>query len=186
MPISRRLPAITVAVGIVVGGVLGASGVASAAPTDDTTVTFEIEAGTLDITAPASADIGLGTPGGTASGQLGPVTVADTRAALDSAWTASAISTDFTTGGATAPETVDATLVSYWSGAATATTGTGTFTPGQANAGAAVAIDAEETAFTKTGGTGNNSATWNPTLVVAVPGGAVAGVYTGTITQSVA
>lgn len=36
-----------------------------------------------------------------------------------------------------------------------------------------------------TGGTGNNFATWNPTLVVNVPVGTVQGVYTGTVTHSV-
>jgi hypothetical protein len=30
------------------------------------------------------------------------------------------------------------------------------------------------------------SATWNPTLIVDIPAGAVAGTYTGTITHSVA
>ncbi len=38
---------------------------------------------------------------------------------------------------------------------------------------------------TATGITGNNSATWIPTIHVTVPGGTVAGVYTGAITHSV-
>jgi hypothetical protein len=36
-----------------------------------------------------------------------------------------------------------------------------------------------------TAGVGDNSATWNPTLSVAVPPAAVTGTYTGTLTQSV-
>ena len=40
-------------------------------------------------------------------------------------------------------------------------------------------------AITATGITGDNSATWNPTINVFVAGGMAAGVYSGTITQSV-
>jgi hypothetical protein len=40
-------------------------------------------------------------------------------------------------------------------------------------------------AVTATGITGDNSATWNPTINVAVPGGMAAGVYSATITHSV-
>jgi hypothetical protein len=40
-------------------------------------------------------------------------------------------------------------------------------------------------AVTATGITGDNSATWNPTINVAVPGGTVAAVYSATITHSV-
>jgi hypothetical protein len=91
----------------------------------------------------------------------------------------------FTTGGATAPETIAATAIFYWSGAATSTTGAGTFVPGQANAGARVALDSSHTAFSKTTGAGNNTAAWIPTIEVDVPAGAVGGVYTGTINHSV-
>ncbi|TDC60768.1 hypothetical protein E1258_13785 [Micromonospora sp. KC207] len=162
---------------------------ALAAPTDDTTATFDVLAGTLDIDAPATADLGSGAPGTTITGQLGVVTVSDTRATGDDAsWTASVTSTDFTTGTATATETVPATAVDYWSGPATATSGTGTFTPGQINSAAAVPLDnvTPVTAFTHTGGTGLNSASWNPTLEVSVPSVNQSGTYTGTVTHSVA
>jgi hypothetical protein len=49
----------------------------------------------------------------------------------------------------------------------------------------AVAIDAPQTAFSHPVATGNNSSTWAPTLVIAAPAAAVAGVYTGTVTHSV-
>ncbi len=159
---------------------------ANAAPTGDTTVTFTVNGGTLDISVPATANLGAATAGVDLTGQLGPVTVTDARALLDASWSASAISTDFTTGGGTTAETVSATDVSYWSGAATATTGNGTFNPGQATAADAVAIDTSKTAFDHAGGSGSNSAAWNPTLDIAVPAAVVAGTYTGTITQSVA
>jgi hypothetical protein len=38
---------------------------------------------------------------------------------------------------------------------------------------------------TATGITGDNSATWNPTVTVTVPGGMAAAVYSATITHSV-
>ena len=159
---------------------------ATAAPSGTTTATFVVTGGTLNITVPATANLGSWGPGTSLSAQLGAVTVTDTRALLDASWSASALSTAFTTGGGTTAETVPAANVHYWSGAATATTGNGTFTPGQATAANAVAIDTAATAFDHVGGSGANSAAWNPTLVIAVPAAAVAGTYTGTITQSVA
>lgn len=161
---------------------------AAAAPSDTTTTIFELEAGTLDIVTPASADLDAGASGTTITAQLGPITVNDSRASTDASWVSAVTSTDFTTGGATAVETVPATVVEYWSGPATATTGDGTFTPGQVNSAAAAGLDnADElTAFTHTGGTGNDTATWNPTLEVNVPLVNVAGHYTGTVTHSVA
>ncbi|OZV79740.1 hypothetical protein CA850_16860 [Micromonospora echinospora] len=161
---------------------------AAAAPTDSTTVTFEILAGTLDIDAPTTADLGTGAPGGTITGSLGPVTVTDSRGATDASWVASVTASVFQTGGGTPPETVLPEEIDYWSGPATATTGTGTFTPGQATAGDAEPLSSVTpvVAFTHTGGTGGNTATWNPTLIVNVPLDSVAGVYTGTVTHSVA
>lgn len=66
------------------------------------------------------------------------------------------------------------------------TLGHGTFTPGQATAANAVTLSSPATAFRLTLGVGNNSATWDPTLIVAVPAAAVAGLCTGTVTHSVA
>jgi hypothetical protein len=151
----------------------------------NTTVTLTVQAGSLAISVPGAADLGTADPGVTRSGQIGTVTVTDQRAALTASWTASVASTAFTTGGATANETIPNTAVSYWSGAATATTGTGTFTPGQATAANAVVLSQQRTAFSLTVGVGSNSASWNPTLVIAVPAAAVVGTYTGTVTHTV-
>lgn len=152
-----------------------------------TTTTFTLATGTLSISAPASSDLGTGSTGaGTLSAQLGGVTVTDNRGALLGTWTASVSSTDFTTGGATANETIAKGQVTYWSGLATATSGTAVFTPGQATALNAQALSASRTAYGAASIVGNNSATWNPTLTVNVPAAAVAGTYTGTVTHSVA
>lgn len=164
------------------------AGTCAPSTTCPTTVTFTVSAGEgLEITVPdGPASIGTGDPGTQVEGQMGAVTVTDDRAALTATWVASVSATDFTTGGGTAAETIPNTAISYWSGAATATTGTGTFVPGQTNAASAVVLDQTRTAFSKTTGSGNNSATWNPTIEIDVPAQAVVGTYTGTVSHSVA
>ncbi|MEU0570723.1 hypothetical protein ABZ297_35755 [Nonomuraea sp. NPDC005983] len=149
---------------------------------------FTVTAGDgLQVTVPGgSADIGNGTPGSQISGQLGSITVTDHRTALTAGWTATVWGTDFTTGGGSGAETVPNSAVSYWSGPATAKTGTGTFVPGQPTAADAETLNGYYTAFSKISGFGDNSATWNPTIVIDVPGQAVAGTYTGTVSHSVA
>lgn len=133
-----------------------------------------------------TSDLGGGLAGGDPfSAQLGPVTVADERGALTATWESLVFAFDFQTGAGTGPEIIPvATNVEYWSGPATATEGTGTFVPGQATAGAAEFLNGIVGAFDKTSGSGNNSATWNPTIVVTPPAGSVTGVYTSTIVHT--
>jgi hypothetical protein len=177
-----RKTLIVASTALILGALAGFGSPASAA---DTTTTFTITGGGLSLTAPATGSLTGGTLGGTATGQLGTVTVTDARAALGGSWAVTAQSTSFTTGGKTAAETIAATNVSYWSGLAT-TTGVATFLPGQVAALNAVAIDTAKTAYSASATAGNNSAAWNPTVVVTVPVQAVAGTYTGTITHSLA
>jgi hypothetical protein len=149
-------------------------------------LTIKPVAGALSITVPATVSLGSAAPGGALSRALGPVTVSDQRGLVNASWTVSVSTTTFTTGGGTAAETISKSVVSYWSGPATSTAGAGTFTPGQLTAANAQALSATRAAFTLTAGTGNTSATWNPTLVIQVPAQAVGGTYTGTVTHSVA
>jgi len=145
----------------------------------DTTVTFTVTSGALAMTAPATADLGSGVPGGTISSDLGTVTVTDNRALLSAAWTATASSTSFTTGTGTANETIPASNVNYNPGQINHT---GTIT----TTGTTITLSGTpQTIVTGTAGVGNNTATWDPGLVVAVPDSDVGGVYTGTLTQSV-
>jgi hypothetical protein len=145
-----------------------------------------IAGGLLAITAPASTALPSASPGGATTVRLGTVTVTDNRGIASASWTATVTGTTFVTGGGTAAETIPLTQVTYWAGPATATTGTGTFTPGQTSATAAVSLTAPQTAFSLSSGSSVNSASWNPTLSVSVPAGAIAGTYTATITHSVA
>jgi hypothetical protein len=178
-----------------VTGIALAPGAASAAPkpsalahssTNDpsggdpnTSVTFTVTVGALTMTAPTSVDLGSGAPGTTVSGTVGPVTVTDDRALLTAAWTATASSTSWTTGGGTPSETIPAGDVGYTPGTVT-TTGTITATPTPITLSGAAS-----TVVSGTAGVGDNTASWNPTLAVAVPSAAVGGVYSGTLTQSV-
>ena len=167
-------------------GVLALAAPAAAAPSGDTIVTFTISTANLDISVPPSVNLGAVFAGSTVTGQLGNVTVTDSRSALTSTWTATVSATAFTTGGGTAEETILPNLVEYWSGPAVATTGTGTFVPGQNTSADAVTLNVPRVAFSKTSGSGNNTATWNPSIRITVPGSAVGGTYSGVITHSVA
>ena len=166
----------------IVAGAL-AFGVVSlpASAQEPSSATVTVEGGALLITVPADAgSLGSRTntvEGGTISGSLGAVQVNDARSAVaGSGWVASVISTAFTppTGPAIA-----ASAVGYTVGTITKV-GTATYTandPGNLTGVAPV--------VTATGITGDNSATWNPTINVAVPGGMAAGTYSATITHSV-
>jgi hypothetical protein len=136
--------------------------------------------GVLSISAPASANLGMAAPGGTASAGLGTVQVTDDRAGL-AGWTATTSSTDFTTGGGTAAETIPVHDVLYLINGFTSTTGSATFTrtPMTDLSTAAQAV------VTATNVHGDNSAAWNPLIQVSVPSRAVAGTYSATITHSV-
>jgi hypothetical protein len=144
--------------------------------------------GGLSISVPGAADLSAGTPvsAGAVSARLGPVTVTDGRTGLVAGWTASVTGSDFTTGGGSPAETIPAANVAYWSGQATASSGTAMFVPGQADAQHAQSLGGPCAAFSAVTSSGGTSATWNPGLVVTLPPAAVTGQYHGTITHSVA
>ncbi|HTZ30795.1 MAG TPA: fibronectin type III domain-containing protein [Streptosporangiaceae bacterium] len=141
-------------------------------------------AGVLSISVPASATLPSTAPGTTSAAHLGTVRVTDNRALASASWTATVTATAFASGTGGTP--IALANVSYWSGPYTATSGSGTFTPGQVDAAHAQVLATPLTAFSLTGGSGANSASWNPTLVVSVPLSTVSGTYTATITHSVA
>jgi hypothetical protein len=161
--------------------VLGFSLPAAANATGITTATITVQGGALAITVPTDAG-NLGSradtvTGGIISGPLGQVQVNDARsAAAGSGWVASVIASAFTP---PAGPAIPASAVSYTAGPITKV-GTATYTANDpAN------LTGVAPAVTATGITGDNSATWTPTINVAVPGGIAAGVYSATITHSV-
>ncbi|WP_435205374.1 Ig-like domain-containing protein [Micromonospora sp. bgisy143] len=133
----------------------------------------------LSISAPETAalpTVRVGTP--TANGELGAVVVTDDRGAQSGSWTATVSITSFTSGrGGVVP----GASVTYASGPAVQTIGTGTFLP---QSGAS--LGAPQIAARWTGGSGPNEVTWNPSLTVALDPSLVAGTYQATIVHSVA
>ena len=157
---------------------LATAGPASAVTTS---ASITVTGGALTISAPPAAG-SLGSransvAGGPINGLLGVVQVNDARsAAAGSGWVASAISSAFTP---PAGATVAASFVGYTAGTITKV-GTATYVANDPPDLTGVAP-----VVTATGITGDNSATWNPTINVAVPGGMAAAVYTAIITHSV-
>ena len=160
---------------------LGIASSASANATGVTPATITVTGGSLSITVPTDAG-NLGTRansvlGGTISGPLGQVQVTDARsAAAGSGWIVTVISSAFTP---PAGPAIPALNVSYTAGTIVKV-GTATYIaddPGN--------LTAVNPAVTATGITGDNSATWDPTISVFVAGGMAAGIYSATITHSV-
>ena len=155
--------------------------IAMPALADTTTASVTVTGGTLTISAPPDAgslgSIANSVSGGTISGTLGEVQVNDARsAAAGSGWVASVISSAFTP---SSGPTIAASFVGYTAGTITKV-GTATYTANDpAN------LTGVSAAVTATGITGDNSATWTPTINVAVPGGTIATTYNATITHSV-
>ena len=188
-----RIAALGMAAAITAGtlGVLVPSASAACGATGDvcsaaTNVTFTLNAGTLSISAPASKDLGTPTlnvnQSNLFSASLGNTTVTDNRSSI-AGWTVACSTGGFTTGNGTDPGTsVAAGNVTYTPPATVAAgatvTGTGVY------AGIAGACTGAPTGAALTAEVGNTVVTWNPTLAVLVPSGNVAGLYSGTITQS--
>ena len=144
-----------------------------------TTAIIELSGGTLDISVPAGP-VALASGAVTAdsvSGRLGTVTVTDTRAADPASWTASVSATPFQNG-------------SHALGAASYDTGVVSSTGipiSQFTITSPVTLSTTPQAVVTLNPTssGNNTASWDPTITVAIPAGSVAGAYTSVITHSV-
>ncbi|MEU1286968.1 hypothetical protein [Kitasatospora sp. NPDC005856] len=168
----RILPVAVASVALV----LVQPGLAGAASDPSTTVTFTVTSGALSMSVPVSSTLGSGAPGTQVSAPLGPVTVTDDRALLSASWSVTVSETDFANG----PSTVPATRATYTVGSVT-TTGVITATPTNVTLS-----NSPQVVVTGSAGVGDNTATWDPTISVALPAGAVGGTYTGTLTHSVA
>jgi len=174
----KRLPILARVAGL--AGVTGALIAIIAVPAGAITpASFTLTAGTLAISAP-TASVSLGsqvaaTGSSTLSGPLGVVTVTDQRGG-STTWTASVIASAFTP---TAGPADPASNISYAAGAITASA--------TVTATAVAASDLTGVTPVVTGtSTGISSASWNPTISVFIPANFAPGVYTDTITHSVA
>jgi LPXTG-motif cell wall-anchored protein len=179
-PMSRRHHLVPLAMLAALVASLAAAPPAAADQTAISLATITLEAGGLSITAPSDAG-NLGTRSNqvgaiTVSGQLGQVQVTDSRdAPAGSGWTATAISTAFTP---LVGPAIGAASVGYTAGTITKV-GTATYT-----ANDPVNLTGVSPVVTATAITGDNTATWNPTIHVAVGANMAAGVYSATITHS--
>ncbi|SNS44344.1 hypothetical protein [Rhodococcoides kyotonense] len=161
-----------------VAGALAAAVVAPAVSNAaDTVVTFTVAGGALNITAPANQTLTV--TGNQATGGITPVVVSDQRRGING-WTASAVSTAFTKP-APDPASIPATAVTY-QGSLPAVTGVAIVTPSLLP----VVLDTTKSVQVATAVVGANTATWTGNVTVTLPNDVVAGVYTGTITHSVA
>jgi hypothetical protein len=174
--------AAVLAVGLATAGTAAiAVAPALAATAGGTTASFTLTGGVLSITVPTGT-VSLGSSpesvtGQVISGPLGQVQVTDARDPVaGSGWVATVISAAFTPGAGPA---IAASAVSYNAGVITKV-GTATYT-----ANNPVDLTAPVAVVTASGITGDNSATWNPTISIAVPGGTAATSYSALITHSV-
>lgn len=168
MNLTKPLIAVAGATALVVGFALPASA-------DDTATTFSLTGGTLTLSVGASAalvDEASGVDANTISGTLGTVNVDDARGGT-AGWVTSAASTTFTGTGLSISDGV-----AYSNGIVTET-GTNTVAGVTAQSITTAADVATATAVS-----GNNTASWDPTLDVSMPAGALAGAYSGTVTTS--
>jgi hypothetical protein len=165
---------------IVASLVGGTALTASAAQTGDTLTTFDIQGGALSLTVEPGADLGVDYVAHETdvTGQLGAVTVTDLRNGVV-AWDASATSSAFEGDLGSA-----STSIVYTAGVVTEG-GTGTIVVADGSA----TLDITDTILPVVAPSvvsGDNSATWNPTLDVTMPASALADTYTGIVTTSVA
>ena len=169
---------------------LGAVALPASAAEEDIKATMEVNGGDLAIIVEAtSVDLGAIDPGeDTDSVALGEVKVTDERAGIVG-WVASAVVTDFTSDTvsttsaawtAVLAATIPASTVVYTAGTATVT---GDPTVDETSPTSIATVTAVETA---TAVSGNNTAIWEPTIVVDVPDDALAAAdYEATFTHSV-
>jgi hypothetical protein len=153
------------------------------ADSGDTGATFTIIGGAVVITAPVgpvslnSAMAPSLSPQTAGPTPLGAITVNDGRGDTVN-WNTTVIATPFTVTG-TPARTVAANAVTYAPGSASST-GTVTVTPVDSVTDLTSAVQV----VAATGVSGINSGSWSPNLSVAVPAGALVGLYASTVTHS--
>lgn len=156
-------------------------------PAEAQNVTFTLTGGGITISAP-SADAALtgGVVGSVVntslSGSLGSTTVTDARGGV-TGWTSTITGSAFTSTNGTIPVSAAKVFVAapiVPTGIAVVTSGT------YVSEATGLTLSATAQPFvTATAVVGNNAATFNPTIAVAIPSNAVAGTYTGVVTQTV-
>jgi len=160
---------------------LGAPSIAAADEHDTSTVEVTVTGGELEISVKSTTK-NFGTVENTANGtiitgSLGEVTVRDNRNAPEgSSWVATAVATELKP---TKGKGISASNIRYSPGKVAKQ---GTLT---VRASGTVNLNRSRAVVTASEITGNNVASWTPTITLKIPAGVVAGTYKGTITHSV-
>jgi hypothetical protein len=153
---------------------------ASADTTGGTPVTVTVTGGAIAITVPTSTvslgSVAVSENDQTVSQTLGGVTVTDQRGSSAS-WTASASAVDFSDGnGHTISVTTKPSSYDPGNIATTGVTATGhVISP----------IYPAQDVVTTSNLSASNTASWNPTMSITVPGNTLVGTYSSTVTHSV-
>lgn len=177
------------ALGTVVGLLMAAAVTLAPSAQASTSATFTLTGGALTITEPTGTANNLGsltsTPlSTTTTGTLGPTTINDARGSL-AGWTVSIAGTTFTTATTGAVAIAASAAVAYLTVPATLVSGTAVVTNTHVLPASGLALGAAAAFMTATT-VGSNQITYNPSIQVTIPSGALSGTYTGTITQTVA
>jgi hypothetical protein len=157
-------------------------------PAEATSVTFTLGGGSLTVAQPSSA-VALtagalsSLAGSSITGSLGVTTVTDQRGGI-SGWTSTIAQTTAFTDGST---TIPAANTKVWVASLIVPTGVAVVTSGTylTQATGLALTSTAQNFVTATAVVGNNSASFNPSIAVTIPGNATAGDYTGVITQTV-
>ncbi len=187
------MPRLRTAAALSLAAATSALALAAPAQAADTPVTFTLTTtGALSIAAPTSevtlTGSALSLTGTVVSAALGATTVTDGRASLLHNVTVTMSASDFVQkdAGNNVVATIAKGAATGYSGAATGGTLTSLFVPTTAVTPASIGGTGGATIGTVVGLIGSGTVTYSPTVSVAVPATAVAGVYTGTISQTVA
>lgn len=179
----------SLAVAVAALSVAGVGALVPAAANASTGVTFQVTNGGISVAEPTTqANLGsvASTPlGTTTSGSLGSSTITDNRGSL-AGWTLSMASSDFSDGATPTPHTIAAGKAVAWLPApATLVSGVAVVTNTHIAPATGLTLANAAAPFMTATTTGSNSVSYNPSVQVTIDSTAVAGTYTGTITQTV-
>lgn len=175
----------------VLGSVVVASlvvGALSTAPAGAQSVTFSLTGGGLAIAEPGSAaaltgGALAGLAGTSITGSLGVTTVTDERAGT-TGWSSKVTGTTAFTNGTTS---IPVTAAKVWVPGVVSTTGTAVTTAGTylTQLTGLSLTGLAQPLVTASAVLGNNTATFTPSIAVAIPADATVGAYVGAVTQTV-
>jgi len=178
---------------VLLAAVVGATSALFAAPVPASAssgLIWTLGPGSLTVSEPGSANLGsttLGVNGATVSGHLGSTTVTDTRGSL-AGWTVTISATNLSDGATPTPHTIAASAMKVYVATGdgpTVTSGVAVPVTSYTTSGTALTLSTVGQALMTATATGSNVVTYNPTVTITVGTTAIAGTYSGSVTQTV-